>query len=315
MAQNRIQFQPGLSLPEFIGRYGTEEQCELAIEASRWAQGFRCPRCEGATAWSVRRGHQALRLCASCGYQCSLTAGTMMHNTKLPLRTWFLAMHLISSAKNGVAALELRRQLGVSYPTAWLLKHKITEAMCLAEEQRQIDGRIEVDDAFLGGERSGGKPGRGSENKVPFVVAVQSLDGKPHRVCLAAIPHTRQAFKTFCDAHVVRPATIVSDGLACFNAAADSGVHEPIVTGGGRSSAQDGRFQAVNIYLGNLKSALNGTYRSFKFAKYAHRYFAEFQFRINRREHLDLILTDTLKAVLDAPQASLAILRGLETAC
>jgi hypothetical protein len=93
----------------------------------------------------------------ACGYQCSLIAGTM-----------FMAMQLISQAKNIVAALELRRQLGVSYPTAWLIKHKFTEAMRLTEQPRQLHGRVEVDDAYLGGQRSGGKAGRGSENKVPF---------------------------------------------------------------------------------------------------------------------------------------------------
>jgi hypothetical protein len=239
----------------------------------------------------------------------------MLQNTKLPLRTWFLAMQLISSAKNGIAALELRRQLDVSYPTAWMLKHKLSQAMYLVEQDRQLHGRVEMDDAFLGGERSGGKPGRGSENKTPFVVAVQSLGGKPHRVCLAAIPHRRKAVAEFCEAHVVRPVTIVSDGLACFAAAEDAGIHEVVVTGGGRASAQDARFQGVNIYLGNLKSALNGTYRAFKFAKYAHRYFAEFQFRVNRREDLRSILSQTLGALLLAPATSLRCLRTVETPC
>jgi hypothetical protein len=315
MPQNKIQFQPGLSLPEFFRRYGSEEQCERALEATRWPNGFVCPRCAGVAAWSRRRGRQALRLCAGCGYQCSLTAGTVLQDTKLPLRTWFLAMQLISSAKNSVAALELRRQLGVSYPTAWMLKHKLSEAMHLAEADRQLDGCIEMDDAFLGGERSGGKPGRGSENKVPFVVAVQSVGGKPHRVCLAAIPHRRTAVADLCAAHICRPATIHTDGLSCFAAAQDAGVHEPVVTGGGRASAQDERFQGVNIYLGNLKSAITGTLRSFKFAKYAHRYFAEFQFRLNHREDLQAILACTLQAALLAPPVNLARLRAVETAC
>ena len=315
MGQNRIQFQAGLSLPEFFSRYGTEQQCEQALAAQRWPQGFRCPRCGGDAAWSTRRGRQLLQLCAGCGYQCSLIAGTIMENTKLPLRTWFLAMQLISSAKNGVAALELRRQLDVSYPTAWMLKHKISQAMHLVEQERQLTGRIEMDDAFLGGELSGGKPGRGSENKTPFVVAVQSMHGKPHRVCLAAIPHRLTAVADFCGAHVARPATIVSDGLACFVAAEHSGVHEPIVTGGGRTSAQDERFHGVNIYLGNLKSALTGTYRAFKFAKYAHRYFAEFQFRLNHREDLPTILAKTLAAALLAPPTPERLLRAVETHC
>ena len=315
MAQNKIQFQPALSLPEFFRRYGTVEQCEAALEQARWPGGFRCPRCQGSSAWSYRRGKQPLRLCSGCGYQCSLTAGTILQDTKLPLTTWFLAMQLISGAKNGIAALELRRQLDVSYPTAWMIKHKLSQAMFIAEADRQLTGRIEMEDAFRGGERSGGKPGRGSENKVPFVVAVQSLGGKPHRVCLAAVPHRLKPVQEFCQAHIVRPATIVSDGLACFVAAEQAGVHEPVVTGGGRASAQDERFRGVNIYLGNLKSALTGTYRAFKFSKYAHRYFAEFQFRINQREDLRSLLAKTMDAVLLAPPVPLTKLRAVETAC
>jgi hypothetical protein len=114
-------------------------------------------------------------VCAACDHQCSLTSGTILHHTKLRLSTWFLAMYLISQSKNGISALELKRQLGVSYPTAWLVKHKVMLAMQAAEADRQLHGRVEMDDAYLGGERSGGKPGRGSENKVPFVVAVQTL--------------------------------------------------------------------------------------------------------------------------------------------
>jgi len=315
VGQNRIQFQAGLSLPDFFRMYGTEQQCEQALVAQRWPQGFRCPRCSGDVAWSTRRGRQLLQLCAGCGYQCSLIVGTILENTKLPLRTWFLAMQLISSAKNGLAALDLKRQLGVSYPTAWMIKHKISQAMHLVEQDRQLTGRIEMDDAYLGGELSGGKPGRGSENKTPFVVAVESLRGKPHRVCLAAVPHRLKSVAEFCGAHVVRPATIVSDGLACFVASEQAGVHEPIVTGGGRTSAQDERFHGVNVFLGNLKSALTGTYRAFKFNKYAHRYFAEFQFRINHREDLPEILAKTLAAVVSAPPTPEGRLRAVETSC
>jgi len=315
VAQNKIQFQPALSLPEFFRRYGTVQQCEEALEAARWPEGFRCPRCQGSVSWARRRGSQPLRLCAGCGYQCSLTAGTILQGTKLPLTTWFLAMQLISGAKNGIAALELGRQIDVSYPTAWMIKHKLSQAMFVAEADRQLTGRVEMDDAFLGGERSGGKRGRGSENKVPFIVAVQSLGGKPHRVCLAAVPHRLNAVAEFCQAHIVRPATIVSDGLACFTAAQQSGVHEPVVTGGGKASAQDERFQGVNIFLGNLKSALTGTYRAFNFAKYAHRYFAEFQFRINRREDLRSLLANTLQAAILAQPLPLHRLRSLETPC
>jgi hypothetical protein len=159
----------------------------------------------------------------------------MFEGSKLPLRVWFLAMQLISQAKNNVAALELRRQLGVSYPTAWLMKHKLMESMRLREQDRQLSGRVEVDDAYLGGERSGGKPGRGSENKVPFVIALQTVrGGAPHLLCMAQLPFRRTAIAEFAAAHLVRPLTAVSDGLDRLRAAAGHSVHERIVSGGGK---------------------------------------------------------------------------------
>jgi hypothetical protein len=110
-----------------------------------------------------------------------LTSGTILENTKLPLTVWFLAMHLLTQAKNNVAGLELMRHLGVCYRTAWLIKHKLPEVMRQRGAGRQLTGRIEVDDAYLGGERHGGTAGRGSENKVSFVAAVQTTElGHPH---------------------------------------------------------------------------------------------------------------------------------------
>ena len=317
MAQNRIQFQPGLSMSEFFERYGTEALCEQALAVTRWPEGFVCPRCQSRAAWTSRRAAHPYRLCSRCGYQCSLIAGTVLHNTKLELRVWFLAMHLLGQAKNGVSALELSRQLGVSYPTAWLIKHKLMQAMHAAEQDRQLHSRVEMDDAFLGGQRSGGKPGRGSENKVPFVVAVQTvgLNHKPHRVCLAPIPHRLAAVAEFCNRHLVRPLTVFSDGLACFNAAEQVGVHETVVTGGGKASVQDHRFNGVNTYLGNLKSALSSTYHAFGFGKYAHRYFAEFQFRFNRREDLRAMLGAMIAATVVAQPVPLRCIRQPETPC
>lgn len=316
MSMNRVQFQQGLSMFEFVERYGTSEKCEAAVEAARWPQGFRCPRCAGTEAWRFRRGRQAYRECSACGYQCSLIAGTIFEASKLGLPVWFMAMQLLSQAKNNVAALELKRQLGVSYPSAWLLKHKIMEAMRLEELGRQLHGRVEIDDAYLGGERSGGTPGRGSENKVPFVLAVQTFgNGSPDQVCTAQLPFRRQAVAEFCQRHLVRPLTVVSDGLDAFRIAADCGVHERIVTGGGKASAQHHEFSAVNIMLGNLKTAIAGTYHAFRFGKYTPRYLAEFQFRFNRRYELPLMLPRMLRALINSPPHSTSLIRKPEFAC
>jgi hypothetical protein len=114
--------------------------------------------------------------CSACRSQCSVTPGTIFESSKLRLLTWFLAMHLLTQSKNFISALELKGHLGVCYKTAWLVKHKLMEVMRLREEDRQLTGRVEVDDAYLGGERSGGKAGRGSENKVPFIAALQTTE-------------------------------------------------------------------------------------------------------------------------------------------
>lgn len=227
-----------------------------------------------------------------------------------------MALQLITRAKNGVAALELMRQLQVSYPTAWLIKHKIMEAMRLDEADRQLAGRVEMDDAYLGGQRSGGKTGRGSENKVPFVVAVQTTaGGLIDRVCMAQPPFRRSAIQDFVRAHTARPLTVVSDGLDCFQAAVSAGVHERIVTGGGPAAAKHPQFAEVKTVLGNLKTAFAGTYHAFDFAKYAARYLAEVQFRINHRYRLDLIFARTLRSLLQAPPRSRVAMRAPEVGC
>jgi transposase-like protein len=294
MAMNRVQFQRGLPLLDFLKIYGTQEKCEDAVRAWRWPQGFECPRCpQTQTDHSeFRRGNRLYFQCCACRYQCSLVAGTIFESTRLPLPKWFLAMQLITQAKNNVAALELQRHLGVSYPTAWLVKQKLMEVMFQREDTRQLTGRIEIDDAYLGGELRGGKPGRGSENKVPFVAAVQTTEqGAPVLVCFSPRPFTKESITEFAANRLLAPATLVSDGLGCFNAVHGTGiVHERHVTGGGPESAKSQHFMAVNTVLSNLKTSFSGTYHAFSFVKYARRYLAQVQYLFNRRFDLSSIL-------------------------
>ena len=310
MPMNRVQFQPGLSMAEFLDRYGSVEQCEAALVESRWPSGFACPACGGGHSNSFRRQGRLYFQCTACRHQCSVTSGTIFGATKLPLTRWFLAMHLLTQSKNNVAALELMRHLGVCYKTAWLIKHKLMEVMRVREDGRQLDGRVEIDDAYLGGERSGGKTGRGSENKVPFVAAVQTTpDGQPQFACMRQQPFTTEAMAVFAASSIAPSATVVSDGLWCFGGIQIVGAeHERVVTGGGKASTKLPQFKAVNTFLGNLKRALGGTYHAFDFAKYAHRYLAEAQYRFNRRFNLASILARLLRAAcLTTPQPAAAI--------
>jgi transposase-like protein len=181
MARSAIQFQKGLSLSKCQRLYGTEEQCDAAMEKARWPDGFRCPRC-GGHEFGLVYGRRLKRYqCCSCGHQAILTAGTIMQATKLQLTTWFQAFYLIGQAKTGISSLELSRHLGVKDDTAWLLHNKILRAMSERENVCVLRGNIQMDDAYLGGELNGGKAGRGSENKIPIVAAV-SLNEAGHPI-------------------------------------------------------------------------------------------------------------------------------------
>ena len=314
MTMNRVQFQPGLSMAEFMDRYGSDDKCEAALVESRWPSGFACPVCGGGHSSSFRRQGRLYFQCTACRHQCSVTSGTIFEATKLPLTRWFLAMHLLTQSKNNVAALELMRHLGVCYKTAWLIKHKLMEVMREREDTRLLDGRVEIDDAYLGGERSGGKTGRGSENKVPFVAAVQTTpDGQPQFACLRQQPFTTEEVAVFAARSIAPSATVVSDGLWCFGAVQMVGAdHDRVVTGGGKASTELPQFRAVNTFLGNLKRALGGTYHAFDFAKYAHRYLAEAQYRFNRRFNLRSIFARLLRAACLTTAQPAAVIRAAE---
>jgi hypothetical protein len=285
MSSHQIQFQPGMSIPEFLTHFGTEAQCADAIRRSRWPDGFRCPRCAGAQHYVVGHGARKLFQCGACRHQTSLTAGTLMEHTKLPLTTWFLAIHLISQAKTGISALALKRDLGVSYPTAWLLHHKINTAMAHQEAAHRLDGFVQLDDAYLGGERSGGKVGRGSENKVPFVAAVSlNAAGQPMRLKLDLVKgFTCESISRWAKASLLPATVVTSDGLACFAAVTDAGcVHTPRVVGALKPRHLP-EFKWINTMLGNLKTTLAGAFKALKFRKYAQTYLAAFAYRFNQR--------------------------------
>ncbi len=285
MTFNRIQFQPGMSLPEFLRCFGTEAHCAEELKAACWPSGFCCPRCSSVAHYVVGHGAWRLFLCIGCRHQTSLTAGSLFEHTKLPLTTWFLAILLISQAKTGLSALAMKRQLSVGYPTAWLLHHKINRAMTARENVHKLEGVVQVDEAYLGGECAGGKPGRGSENKVPFVAAV-SLDDKarPRFLKLSMVSgFTSDAIGKWVKACFSPSCAVISDGLGCFAAVTTAGcTHQPVV-GGGRKPRDLPQFLWVNTVLGNRKTTLAGAYHSLKYRKYAAHYLASFAYRFNRR--------------------------------
>lgn len=314
MSMNPVQFQAGLSLREFHHRYGTEQQCERALFVARWPQGWRCARCGCKRFFLTRNGTgRQLWECLICGYQSSSIVGTVLEHTKLPLTVWFQAMYLMTQHKSGISALALKRQLGVSYKSAWLLKHKLMQTMLLREAPRRLDERVEIDDAYLGGERAGSiHGGRGALAKSAFVAAVQTwADGRPRWMRLTPIAgFSNETLKAWAGQNLAPTAHVVSDGLQAFAQVRQVGAtHERHVTGGGRQAAQTPQLRWVNTMLGNLKTALAGTYHAFDHAKYGARYLAEFAYRFNRRFDLAAMLPRLLRAAATTKPLPLRRLR------
>jgi len=167
MCKNKVQFQKGLSLSEFMDNFGTEAQCEVALETAKWPNGFLCANC-GHNSFSCLTRGRTKRQCNKCKHQTSLIAGTIFHGTKLPLTKWFLGMHLMTQSKNGISQMELSRQLGIGINAAALMYHKVAQVMLERDEKKPLSGDIEMDDAYWGGKSSGGKRGRGCSQEDAF---------------------------------------------------------------------------------------------------------------------------------------------------
>lgn len=127
MAMNEIQFKKGMSIPDFMKQYGSEEKCRSALFSIRWPNGFRCPKCGNKTYYEIKKRN--VFQCNRCHFQTSVIAGTIFHSSNLPLTKWFLAMFLMTQSKKGISALELSRQIGASYNATWRLKHKLMKVM------------------------------------------------------------------------------------------------------------------------------------------------------------------------------------------
>jgi len=286
MARNMVQFQKGMSLPAFLEKYGTEEACQQALYKLRWPDGFRCPECGHHSHCQLKS--RALIQCNRCHHQTSLTARTLFDGSKLPLTTWFLAIFLLTQSKSGMSAMALSRHLGVAYNTAWLLKQKLMQAMRERDDEKLLSGAVQVDDAYWGGQRRGGKRGRGADGKTPFVAAVAcDSAGKPMAMRMTPVKGFQyDAIDDWAKQHLSPNAEVTSDGLACFSAIVNTCPHWSLATGGGPASVEEPTFAWVNTMLGNVKNALHGTYHAVR-GKHLGRYLGAFSYRFNRRFALD----------------------------
>ncbi len=283
-----------VNLVSLIDRWSDEDTCREYLEALRWPSGVACLRC-GDT--SVSRVHDRGQYdCNSCRYQFSVTAGTIMHGSHLPLRKWFLAIYLMLESKKGMSANQLKRTLGVSYKTAWYLCHRIREAMADNPFQGPtLFGIVEVDETWLGGKRHG--KGKGYvKNKVLIAGAVQ----RGGNIRLERIADTsRPSIHGFINKHV-RDETeaIYTDELRSYLGIGDENTrHETVTHGDKEWVLGDVHTNSVEGVWSLLKRSIMGAFHQVSH-KHLDRYLEEIEWRYNNRENPH-IFRDTMLKILD----------------
>jgi transposase-like protein len=270
------------TLHEFYAQFPDDEACWKALRAVRWPEGFVCPRCEHRESWTLRT--RRLEQCRRCRYQVSPTAGTSFHKTRVPLRTWFLAIFFVGRHKKGISALQLQRDTGLgSYQTAWTMLHKIRSALGHRPAFR-LTGLVEADEAYLGGAVSGGLRGRGAANKTIVAGAVERRERATGSVRLAVVPRASTAelgpfVRGVIDAN---DATVRTDGWRAYDHLGEQGVdHEPTIQGDPTRAAQ--LLPSIHNVFSHLKTWLRGTFHGVS-QKHLDRYLLEFTYRFDHRE-------------------------------
>jgi transposase-like protein len=275
------------TLRQFQSDFATEEACEKYLAACRWPEGFICPRCGNRRAYDLV--NQRRWQCAGCRHQVSLTAGTVLHRTKIPLTHWFWAAYLMTTDKRGVSALLIQRQLGLSrYETAWMLLHKLRRAMVNVARE-QLYGEVEVDETWVGGEQAGLRGSRQLKGRraALVLVAVEKRGRGSGRLRLKVIPDFKgKTIISFLNQNVSPGSTIYTDGLKSFEGLTDAGFKHIARTQPLRSALRKGAKSAVSLAdraIGNLQQWLIGTYHAVSKPQ-LQVYLDEFVFRHNRRK-------------------------------
>ncbi len=268
-----------INLVSLIDRFHDEDACRKYMEELRWPSGAKCPRCDSDKLSRIKK--RAQFDCDSCRYQFSVTAGTIFHDTHLPLWKWFLAVYLIVEAKKGISANQLKRTIGVSYKTAWYLSHRIRAALKEVDAQL-LKGIVEADETFVDGKVEG--MGRGyTDNKTVVVGAVQRDGAIRLQVVKGRDKETLQGFLRENVAGETQ--AIYTDELPSYLGIADEDTkHETV-------KHREKEYVRGNVHVNSieniwslLKRSIIGSYHQVS-AKHLDAYLDELEFQFNNREN------------------------------
>ena len=267
------------TLAEFQRRFAREDDCRQYLVECRWSDDYRCPRCGHLEAYTLST--RDLLQCTSCRHQVSVTAGTVMHRTRMPLQLWFLAAYLVTTHTPGFSALQLQRQLGLNrYETAWAMLQKIRRAMVRPERDR-IFGTVEVDEAYVGGVEEGRRGGRQRDSNKAIVVGAVEVRGRGSgRIRLAVVEDLSAAsLVPFVETSVEPGSTVLTDGWQGYAPLRKAYDHRPTTQGDPKKAKL---LPRVHRTFSNLKTWLKGTHHGVS-SKHLPHYVNEFVFRFNRR--------------------------------
>lgn len=283
------------SLPEFFRMFRDNKSCIQFVTDSRWPDGKQCPKCNGGNFYTDSEGRAGRLQCSSCKYLFSVTAGTVMENTKLPISTWLQAAFLMATDKRGISAKQLQRALGIkSYETSWSMLQKLRAAM-INPERSKLTGRVEVDESYIGGPEKG-KRGRGAAGKKLVVGAVEVHKWTNPKTGKAATYAGRVRFRHIDNA--IQPVLVdfvldtiesgtkvVTDGFEAYHILPEFG-YPHAVESTAHGMKQDDVLRHYHRAVANLKTWIKGTFHGRIEGKHLQGYLNEFAFRFNRRQNL-----------------------------
>jgi len=264
---------------EFDRRFFSEQSCFDYLFQLRWPEGFCCPRCGHTEHWITSRG---LYLCRQCKHQQSVTAGTIFHGTRKPLRLWFKALWWFSTSKTSVNASSLKDRLGLgSYQTAWCWLQKLRTCTVFSDRNK-LSGNIEADEFYLGGKRSGLR-GRGAEHKCKVAIAVERQGRKLGRLRLQVIECcSAEELISFAKENIDLGSQITTDGWSGYRVLQSKGfVHKTIISS--NTENKESVLPGVHLVISLFKRVILGTFQGRFDPQYLQRYLDEYVFRFNRR--------------------------------
>ncbi len=287
-----------LDLCQLIDRFGDDQQCRNYLEHLRWPKGIECPECHGTKVSSILKRDQYNCDNESCGHQFSVTAGTIFHDTHLPLTKWFLAVYLLCQSKKGMSAHQLHRMLKVHYRTAWYLCHRIRHAVEQATEPK-LDGTCEVDETYVGGKQKGKGVWYGKHSK-QVVVGIRERGGDL-RFFHAEDAKSGTLAKYIRDNISTDVDVIVTDDFVSYPSAfkkAPMPAHKHRVVNHSAGQYVDGEFHtnSVESAFSLLKRGIVGTWHKIS-AKHLPAYLDEMTWRFNNRKNPYLFRDTMLKLI------------------